>query len=497
MDQDNPLELRPRLRMLSDEQLAAIHSAALYILLRVGVTVHEPQALAVLEKIGAEIDGDRVRIQPHLVERAISLAPSRVVLCDSRSGSPRLFLEGSNAYFGTGSDTIAVIDYQTGERRPPLKSDIGKAALLCDALPNIDFVMSMGIASDVPQAISDLHHFEAMVANTSKPLLVTAWGQEHMEDIVAMAEAVAGGEATLRANPFIVMYSEPISPLQLALEPTQKVVYMARKGLPVICGTGKVGGATCPVTLAGALAQGTAESLAAIVIAQHVREGAPVIFGGERLHMDMKTTMASYGAPEFMMSVAANAELANYYRLPSWSYAGCSDAKLFDQQAAAEGALMSLLAGLSGGNLNHDVGYLEAGLTASFEAVAFFDEVIGMVRRIMQGIPVTPETLALDVISQVGPGGEFLTHEHTFKHFKADWFPGLMDRQSHSGWTQAGSSSMSDRTHQRVGQLLRTHQPPALAESTIARMAAIIRHAEARIGSFAGQVAPEHPGGGK
>ncbi|HEY86068.1 MAG TPA: trimethylamine methyltransferase, partial [Chloroflexi bacterium] len=145
---------KPQFRLLSDAQLEAIHNAALEILRRTGVSVHEPQALDLLKKAGADVKGDRVRIQPHLVEWAIRTAPSRVVLCDSRNGNPRLFLEDKNAYYGTGSDTIAVIDYETGERRLPLLKDISQAAQLCDALPNIDFVMSMGIASDVPEEVS-------------------------------------------------------------------------------------------------------------------------------------------------------------------------------------------------------------------------------------------------------------------------------------------------------------------------------------------------------
>ncbi len=483
MTNQNIIHQSPEFTLLSDEQLEAIHHAALEILRRTGVSVLEPQALNLLKKAGAEGDGVHVRISPHLVEWAIRTAPSRVVLCDSRDGSPRLFLEDKNAYYGTGSDTIAVIDCETGERRIPILQDIAQAARLCDALPNIDFVMSMGIASDVPEDMSDLYHFQAMVANTRKPILVTAWNQENMQDIIAMAEVVAGGEDELRRNPFIVMYSEPVSPLQLALESTQKVVYMASKGLPVICGTGKVGGATCPVTLAGALAQGAAESLVAILIAQLVREGAPVIFGGERLHMDMSTTVASYGAPEFMMSVAGNAELATYYRLPSWSYAGCSDAKTFDQQAAAEGSLLSFLVALSGGNLNHDVGYLEAGLTSSLDAVVAFDEVIGMIRRMMRGIPVSPETLALDVIHEVGPGGEFLTKNHTYDHFKQDWFPNLADRQSIDDWQAQGGKTLGDQANNRVRAILTNHVPEMLPDNMEDEIAQIIDQAKKRYGA--------------
>jgi trimethylamine--corrinoid protein Co-methyltransferase len=480
MKANHTLRQTPRFRLLSRDQLEEIHLAALEILRRTGVDVLEEEACDLLRKAGAGLDGCRARIPPHLVEWAIRTAPSRVVLCDSRDGSPRMHLESTRAYYGTGSDCIATIDLYTGERRPPLKADVANAAKLCDALPNIDFVMSMGIANDVPQAVSDLHHFEAMVINTRKPIVATAWNQNNLKDIVEMAEIVAGGADALRENPFVVMYTEPISPLQLGFEPTQKILYMAGKGLPVICGTGKVGGATSPNTITGAVAQGNAESLAGVLVAQLKREGAPIIFGGERLHMDMSTTMCSYGAPEFMMSVAANAEMAAYYRLPSWSYAGCSDAKTFDQQAAAEGSLMTFLAALSGGNLNHDVGYLEAGLTSSLEAIVAADEVIGMVKRIMGGIEVSRETLALDVIHDVGPGGEFLTSEHTLNHFKEDWFPKLFDRGSYETWERDGKKTLSQRANERVKRILENHTPEPLPGSAKEKMADVIARAEER-----------------
>jgi trimethylamine--corrinoid protein Co-methyltransferase len=352
---------------------------------------------------------------------------------------------------------------------------------LCDALANIDFVMSMGIAQDVPEEISDVHHFEAMVRNTRKPIVATAWNLDNCRDIVKMAETVAGGSETLRQRPFIVMYTEPISPLQLAKEPTEKILLMAAKGLPVICGTGKVGGATCPVTLAGALAQGTAEALAGLLVAQLKREGTPVIFGGERLHFDMATTMSSYGAPEFMMSVAANAELATFYGIPSWSYAGCSDAKVFDQQAAAESTLMTFLAALSGGNLNHDVGYLEAGLTSSLEAIVAANEVIGIVKRILGGIEVSNETLALDVIDEIGPGGEFLSSDHTFRHFRSDWFPSIFDRGTLESWRQKGKMTLSERANEAARRILDAHQPTPFPRGVESALQEILRRAEGAI----------------
>jgi trimethylamine--corrinoid protein Co-methyltransferase len=470
----------PRFRLLSDDQLEEIYFAAQEILRRTGVDVLEPEARDLFKSAGVPFDGVRARIPPHLLEWAVRSAPSRVILSGSRSSRPSLFLEGTRAYYGTGSDTMATYDVHSGERRPPTKADVASFARVSDALPNIDFVMSMGTAQDVPGEISDIHHFEAMVLNTSKPIIATAWNEQNLKDIIKMAEVVAGGEEALWLNPFIIMYSEPISPLQLGLEPTQKILYMAGKGLPVICGTGKVGGATCPVTIAGAVAQGTAEALAGVLVAQLKREGAPVIFGGERLHMDMATTLSCYGAPEFMMSVAANAEMATYLGLPSWSYAGCSDAKIFDQQAAAEGTMMSFLAGLSGGNLNHDVGYLEAGLTSSLEAVIAGNEVIGAIKRILGGIEVSAETLALDVIDQVGPSGEFLSSTHTLRHFRNDWFPTISDRGSYEAWERDGKRTLGQRANEEAKRLLETHNPEPLSKAVGQQLAQIVEQAAVR-----------------
>jgi len=257
----------PQFGVLSLSQLKRIHLASLEVLRRTGVDVLDEEARALLQKAAATVDGNRVRIPPRLAEWALRAAPSRVVLCD-RAGMPAMHLEDTRGYFGTGSDTLFTIDPYTTERRRVRLADIANVATLCDYLQNIDFAMSMGVAQDVPEAIADLYHFQAMVTHTKKPLVLTAWNFDNLKDIVEMAEAVVGGAETLRNNPFIAVYTEPVSPLQLGLEATQKLLYMAGKGLPVIWTPGQVGGATSPVTLAGALAIGNAEGLAGLVLTQ-------------------------------------------------------------------------------------------------------------------------------------------------------------------------------------------------------------------------------------
>jgi trimethylamine--corrinoid protein Co-methyltransferase len=474
------VNVTPQFRILSDDQVAELHQATLELMRRTGVQVEEPAAVALFARAGCWIDGRRVRFPAHLVEWAIGVTPSRVMLCD-RLGRPAVALQGERAYFGTGSDTPNIIDPYSGERRLVKKEDVAKTSLLVDALPHLSFMMCSGIASDVSTSISDIHHFEAMAANTVKPIVFTAWSLENLKDIVEMAEVIAGGAEELQRKPFCALYTEPISPLKLGPEATQKLMYMAEKGLPTVFTPGLLTGASGPVTIAGGLVQGNAEMLAGFVLAQLIREGTPLIYGGGVLPIDMRTTLMSYASPEFMMGVCALKDMARHYRLPMFHFAGCSDAKTFDQQASLEGALWVMLAALNGGNLVHDMGYIDNGLTTSYQQLVVMDEVVGMVARFMEGVEVTEETMALDVIDQVGPGGHFLGEEHTLKHFRKNWLPTLLDRTNYTAWCESGKLTLGDRAAARARELLEKHKPAPLPAEVAGRLAAIVARAEERV----------------
>jgi trimethylamine--corrinoid protein Co-methyltransferase len=474
------VNVTPRFQVLSQDQIDELHLATLEVMRRTGVRVDEPAAVEVFAKAGCWVDGDRVRFPSHLVEWAIEVTPSRVMLCD-RLGRPAVALQGERAYFGTGSDTPSIVDAYTGERRRALKQDVANTARLVDALPHMSFMMCSGIASDVHEAISDIHHFEAMVSSTLKPIAFTAWSLDNLKDIVDMAEAVAGGAEALQRSPFCALYTEPISPLTLGVEATQKLMYMAEKGLPTIFTPGLITGANGPVTIAGGLVQGNAEMLAGFVLAQLLREGTPLVYGGGILPIDMRTTLMSYASPEFMQGVCALKDIARHYRLPMFHFAGCSDAKTFDQQASLEGALSVLLSALNGGNLVHDVGYIDNGLTTSYQQLVVMDEVVGMVARFMGGIEVSEETMALDVIDRVGPGGHFLGDDHTYRHFRENWFPTLLDRTNYDNWAEQGRLTLGDRAAARARQLLEEHRPEPLPAGVAERLAAIVARAEERV----------------
>jgi len=241
-------------------------------------------------------------------------------------------------------------------------------------------------------------------------------------------------------------------------------------------------GATAPVTLAGCLALANAESLTGLVMAQLKREGAPFIYGGGVLPMDMRTSIVAYGAPELQLAGAALADMAHFYTLPRFSGAGASDSKILDQQAMIEGTLSTLMQALCGANLVHDVGYLESGLTSSYEMVAAIDEVISMVKYIMSGVEINEETLALDVIDRVGPGGNFIDDKHTLRHFRGGWFPRLLDRKNYAAWASDGKQTMGDRLNKRVKEILAEHVPEPLPSETVDRIKEIIGTTESRLG---------------
>lgn len=467
-------------RMFSDADLGAIHLTTLEVLRRTGVRVYEAECLELLRAAGCTVsDGSLVRIPRDVVERALQSVPSGVTLCE-RTGAARMFLEGHRTYFGTGSDLPYTRDLVSGKRRPSLLADVANVARLVDALPNLDFVMSMALPTDVAIETSDRYSFLTMMENTVKPIVFTAWDEAGLADIIAMAEAVAGGAEELRLKPFLLAYLEPTSPLRHSEVVLRKVLMMADRGLPFVYAPGPIDGASAPVTPAGALITTNAEVLSGLVITQLRRPGAPFVWGCGSGPIDMQTMVATYSAPEFMLNCMGMAELAHYhYRVPVWGFSGCSDSKRADLQAGIESALWILWTALSGSNLVHDVGYIESGLTCSYEMIAAGDEIISFVRRLMGGIDLSPEQMALDAIHEVGPGGDYLGHAHTARHFRQVWYPRLFDRRAYDAWTGEGRPTMAHNARQLAQELIADHRPAPVPEDALDAARAIAAQAGA------------------
>jgi trimethylamine--corrinoid protein Co-methyltransferase len=451
------------LEYLSAEQMRDIHSASLDILEDCGTVIHNEKALALLRNAGARVKaGNRVFIPGGLVEWAARRAPSHVAVYD-RSGNPAMCLEGRNVYYGSGSDCPHLLDSFTGQRREFLSQDVAAAVRLVDALPYIDFTMSMGLAPDFASHRQYQQKYAIMIRNSTKPQVITAADRETLNDIVDIAAAVVGGRDELSRKPIFVLYDEPTSPLVHIKEALEKLMFMAENNLPTNYSPGIMAGGTSPVTMAGAIALANAEILAGLVIHQLVNPGAPFIFGAGMSPMDMQSMQPTYSAPEAMITQAGLCQIGRcLYDLPTWGFGGCSASKLVDAQAVNEAATYIMMAGWMGTNLVHDVGYLEFGLTYSFDLLVLCNEIIGQVRRMMEGIRVDKEHLAVESIKRVGPGGHFLGDTHTVRHFRDNWQPELTDRKTYETWKSRGAASMEQRAGEKVKHILENHRPQPL-----------------------------------
>lgn len=453
----------PQFSVLTESSLRDIHLAALEVLRHTGVRFFHPGALELLKGSGAFIsDGNLVKFPARLVEETLASVPGRVIMCD-REGEPAVFLESAKTYFGTGSDCLNLLDPYTGEHRKFKEADIMDAYRLVDALPNIHFVMSMGIPVDIDPVLTYDVQMARMLEYTTKPIVFVTNDGASCQRAIDMAAVVAGGHEALREQQHILLYSEPSSPLQQSQTAVDKLILMAENELPVVHSPGPQMGAVAPITMAGGLVMSLAEILSSIVVHQLTRPGAPFIFGAGIHHMDMGSAQICYASPEFQLTKAAIAELGRWYGLPTWGYAGCSDAKVMDEQAAVEAMLSVMMAKFSGSNLIHDVGYMESGLTISYEMIVLTDELVAMTDHLTKGIEVTPETLLVDEIHRVGPGGHYLTTELTLNHFRDYWFPGLLDRKRRQSWLAKGGTTLGQRLNQKVKDILADHQPKPLA----------------------------------
>ena len=461
--------LRPLMRVLTKAQLDTFHQSALTILEKTGIDVKLPEAVELLTAAGATVEGeDRVHIPPQMVEEAIKQIPKEVLLHD-RNGNPAMALTGNNCYYGPGPTIQNTYDPFTGERRPTDMKDIEDMARLCDHLPHVDYVMTMGLTGGADPRkqglnpeITDRMDYAAMVRNTVKPLIFSAWSREGLEDIWEMAVKIRGSEEDLMEKPSMILYTQPIAPLVIDTEPLRQLLFCAEKRLPFVFSSAPMMGATSPNTLAACMAQSIAEFMAGLVIAQLKNPGAPSIMGVGYGPMDFKIGTSPYNGPEYYLCKAMNKEVAEYYGLPDWNYGGLTDAKIMDAQAASEAALSLFNATLSGSNLIHDLGYMEMGMTSCLELVVLSDEIIGSFNTFFKGVTVDEESLALDLIHKVGPGGNFLGEMHTVKHLKEIWQPGLFDRDNFDQFDQKGQVKLETKLTEKVKWILTNHSPEAL-----------------------------------
>jgi trimethylamine---corrinoid protein Co-methyltransferase len=439
---------RMRLRVLDQEGCVRLHDATLNVLERTGVEIWHEAARERCVQAGATADGRRVRLPRALVAEALCSA-SRSAVLPPRGGDtgPLELAAGHGPYFGTGPDCMFVRDPGTGERRRGRLDDVTAAAALAEQLANIDFVMSMALPEDVDPDVLDTTQLAAMLTATRKPIVASSpFGGEQLRVMHEMAATC--GEA--RSLACLAMTSPPLILDDICCD---KAIACAELGVPLVLAGSPSAGATAPASLPAVVVVANAELLAGLVVHQLAGPGAVFVYGAGVGAINLRTFVDVYGAPSVFAGDQAMLDLAAWYGLPSWSYAGHSDSKLLDEQWALEMGIATNLGALSGATLLHDVGYLESGMQSSLEALVLGDELAGYARATLCDLTLDDASLALDEIDVVGPGGNHLARRLTRERHRSFWHPSLIDQQTFEQWRAGGGETLLERVRTRLLEL--------------------------------------------
>jgi len=465
---------------LAKESIDRIHQTAMGVIEEVGFEVNSEAALELFEKAGAWVDkGKRlVRLSQKKVMELIEMAPSEVRLCGQDEKND-ILLGGQRVYTGTGGTALHIYHPDTGQKRLARLDDLKRIAKLVDHLDNIHLFMLPTYPSELPVEQVDVNRFFAGLDNTTKHVMGGVYTFDGVKKVIRMAEVIAGSGERLRQRPLISMITCSVSPLKIDGQYGDLVVTIAKSGIPLVCPAEPLCGATSPVTLAGNLVIQTVDSLMGVMLTQIVNPGTPVIFGSVAANTDLRDLKYLAGSIEMGLLNAAGAQMAQFYKLPFYATGGMTDSKVLDAQSGYESALTSLLCALAGANFIHDAaGLMEFALTACYEKYVIDNEILGMVMRAVEGITVNADTLAFDLIKQVGPGGNFVTAKHTRHFMRSEHYqPSLSDRDSREEWKARGGKAIWERAGERVKKIIATHNyslPAAIRQQVLSEIGSIV-----------------------
>ena len=464
--------------MLTDDQCEALLDSTLELLERTGVEIQNADAQKAFADAGCYVDGSRVRIPTAKSEWAIRTAPSRVTLCD-RNGKRAIMMEANSVHYGPGYTPENYMNQETGEERPFTIADVEEFGKLCQMLPNINFAMAGGFPTDVDASSAELYACKTLLETTTKPIVQNVKNAAQAKAVIDMAAAVAGSAAKAAADPLVALHVTTAEPLQISDDALAVVMAAAEAKAPVVFSNNLVSGFTAPAESAGVLIVALANSLAALVLSQIVNEGAPFVTGGFFTNNDTVNGLHPYGSPEISLLGAGYANLLRYLRIPSFVFAGATDAKTTDAQLGLESTLSVLHAGLSGTNLISGAGIVESGCAANPALLVLTDETAAETQRIMRGVEMDEDRLARGVIDEVKPGGNYLATKHTRYYFKKEQFwPTLMNRKRIDDWSRDGSLTLGQRTVNKMKQLLASYEQAPLASDAASKLDEIVKAAK-------------------
>lgn len=450
---------------LSGEGVECIHRAALELLQTTGVVVDNEEARSLLTDHGALVGPGptRVRFTPELVNNAIASSPESLTLYRRDTGAP-VMIANNSAVFSNWGGCINLFDMRTGKKRSFTASDHREAAIMVDALPEIGVYKTPGYMKDVREEIQQIRITETALYSTGKPLYMAAGSNMQLKTIADMIFAASGGDERFRQRPSLIISACPQSPLSISSHTCHVIMACARLGIPLSVTSMVMAGASGPVRLSGTLVVSNAEFLAGLVLHQLSGPGSPILLGSVSTAMDLRSGAAPIGTPEIALLSSATAQLARRYGVPANVHGG-SDSKISDAQSSHEITLTALLPALAGGCLITAAGVLDMGLTNCYSQLVRDCEFIRMIQYIQGGIRLDDESMALDVIKEIGPLGTYLTHESTARLARTSHsVPGLIDRQSSSDWEQSGAKTMNDRAYSKAADILNNHHPCGLRE---------------------------------
>jgi trimethylamine--corrinoid protein Co-methyltransferase len=463
-------------QVLSDKELERIDKASVWILGEVGIRVDSRQAIDIFHSAGARVDGKTgaVKIDESMVRDAIESAPSTIGLHD-REMSQSLDIGRGAGAAAPGHNAVKFIDHASGEHRPARCADCADFVRLADALEEYQAVAVPVMPQDVPPKSTILHGFFHTVSNSTKHVYFSPDSARATEAVIDMARVMTGRKDFFTASPLTCQLS-PTSPLVWDREAADGVIVCARAGVPLSYLPQPFTGMTGPVTVAGLIAQHNAELLSGLVLSQLVRRGTPAIYGSAWTTFDMKKANIILCSPEAAALRVAGVQLASFYGLPSHTIGPDGDAHTYDEQLGWEKLLSTMAAIGAGVDLLVNGGLFDSAWTVSLEQVVLDAEIIALCRRFSEGIPVNDTTLALDVISRVGPGGHFMEAEHTLEQLRAGalWEAKVSNTHTSKQWEELGSPSVLIQASRRVDDLLSSHQPKPLSGETLQALQEII-----------------------
>jgi trimethylamine--corrinoid protein Co-methyltransferase len=472
-----------KFEMLSPEEVERVHNASGIILEKTGVRFLGRKALEVFAAAGAEVDFDQklVKITESLLERVLQSTTNHFRLWN-RGGDKLIDLQDGQIRGHNVGGCVRIFDFEKGQARDAIQSDLERLTILIDALENVHVSRPMVYPSEFPKNMWDIYTAATMLRFTEKPYGVTAYSLENLNYILQLTSAIAGSLEKLIARPFIWGSVCPDSPLSYSESTSDILVHYAKVGLPVAIAPCPICGASSPVTLAGTLAQLNAEFLAGLALVQLIRPGIDVKYTARPMPMNMRTGMATFGAIEMGIMSAALVQLSKRYQVCSDSYGLGTRSKNLDEQAAYEKALNGILVALAGADLIAAAGLMQDALTSSAEQLVIDNEILGMIFRATRGIELSEDTLALETIMNVGPGGDFLTELHTRNFMRKEHFQSRLVYQTGAALQPAPvQQTILDAARDTVDSIIKSHRPVQLANEAIVEIQDIVDHATRKL----------------